>query len=57
MNKRIHISGSYEVLVVVSRSLELSVVHMLFVLALFLFCSADERNARQHHDMSGHLQK
>ena len=38
-------------------ALELSVVHMLFVLALFPFCSADERNARQHHDMSGHLQK
>jgi hypothetical protein len=29
-----------------------------FVLALFpLFCSPDERNTRQHHDISGHIRK
>jgi hypothetical protein len=33
---------------------EHSVVHMVFVLALFRFCSPDERNIRQHQDTSRH---
>jgi hypothetical protein len=32
-------------------------VHMIFVLALFRFCSAVQRNTRQHLDMSRHLGK
>jgi hypothetical protein len=32
-------------------------VHMIFVLPLFRFCSAVQRNTRQHLDMSRHLGK
>ena len=32
-------------------------VHISFVLALFRFCSADERNTRQRHAISRHLGK
>jgi hypothetical protein len=32
-------------------------VHITFELALFRFCSSDERNTRQHLDMSRHLGK
>jgi hypothetical protein len=28
---------------------------MVFVLALFPFCSSDERNTTQHHDIPGHI--
>jgi hypothetical protein len=30
---------------------------MIFLLALFRFCSAAQRNTRQHQDMSRHLGK
>jgi hypothetical protein len=35
---------------------ENSVVHMVFVLALFRFCFSHGRNIRQHHDISGHIE-
>src|SRR5918996_4231091 len=34
-----------------------AVVHMIFVLALFRICSSDERNVRQHHDISRQVEK
>jgi hypothetical protein len=36
---------------------EHSVVHMVLVLALFRFCSSDERNTTQHHDISRHIKE
>jgi hypothetical protein len=32
------------------------VVHMIFVLALFRFCSSYEGNTTHHHDISRHLE-
>jgi hypothetical protein len=36
---------------------EHSVVHIVLVLALFRFCSSDESNITQHHDISRHIRK